>query len=68
MIEQQIIDYLKDTSKTGFEICDQFGLHVIDMAKMMKSLKKRGLVWERKTRTLGNRSTSRWGIKDAETN
>lgn len=66
--EQAVLDFLKDSPRTGFEICDQFNLHVSDMAKMMKSLKRRGLVWERKTRTLGNRSVSRWGLKDAESN
>lgn len=61
-MEQQILAFLKDTSKTSLEICAEFGLTIIDMRKIMDNLLRNGQVWRSKRRTMGNRKVSRWGL------
>lgn len=66
MINQQVLVFLKTGAKTSLEICSQFNLTVVDVVTIMKYLKREGHIWERKQRTMGNRSVSRWGIKEQE--
>lgn len=62
MMEQQILEFLKDTSKTSLEICSEFGLTIVDMRKVMDELLRKGQVWRRDGRTMGKRKVSRWGL------
>ena len=65
-MELQILEFLQTGAKNSLEICSQFNLTVVDVATIMKGLKREGHVWQRKQRTMGNRSVSRWGIKELE--
>ncbi len=66
MMEQQVLEFLKTGTKTSLEICSQFHLTVVDAVNIMKDLKRKGRVWQRKQRTMGKRFVSRWGIKELE--
>lgn len=63
---QQILDYLKDTSKTSLDICSHFGLTIKETRQIMETLKRTGIVWERKHRTMGKRKVSRWGLIESD--
>ncbi len=65
-MEQQVLGFLQTGTKTSLEICSQFNLTVVDVVNIMKDLKRKGHIWQRKQRTMGNRSVSRWGIKELE--
>ncbi len=61
-MDQQVIDFLRGTSKTSLEICSQFNMTIVDTMALMERLKRDGRVWQSKRRTLGKRNVSRWGL------
>jgi predicted Rossmann fold nucleotide-binding protein DprA/Smf involved in DNA uptake len=64
MDKQQVITFLKDTSKTTLDICAEFNLTIAEVQPAMIKLEREGVVWQSKRRTMGKRKVSRWGLTE----
>lgn len=62
--EQLIIKTLHGGTKTTLEISSQFRVTIKEALDLLRGLERQGLVWRRKTRGMGNRNVSRWGLKE----